>query len=167
MSNNPFKSLLVVSCLLIAACGQNSYQSDVSRQASAKPWTNLEFKNDSADFQFAIVGDRTGGARLGVFDKAVDQINLLQPEFVISVGDFIEGYNEDKLELGAQWDHFDGMVKKLDMPFFYVIGNHDMGNSTMRQFWAERRGPEYYHFIYKDVLFLALNTEDPPHPLSH
>ena len=30
----------------------------------------------------------------------------------------------------------------------------------MREFWANRYGPRYYHFIYKDVLFLMLDSED-------
>ena len=40
-----------------------------------KPWTAKKFLNDPADFQFAIVSDRTGGPRLGVFPKAVDKLN--------------------------------------------------------------------------------------------
>ena len=53
------------------------------------------------------------------------------------------------------------------MPFFYVVGNHDMGNNVMRDVWRNRYGNrDYYHFVYKDVLFLAVNTEDPPTPLS-
>lgn len=42
----------------------------------------------------AIIGDRTGGANVqGAFKLAMDQLNLLQPEFVINVGDIIEGYS--------------------------------------------------------------------------
>src|SRR5579863_6918860 len=60
------------------------------------PWTNLGFNNQQRNFQFAIITDRTGGHRPGVFAAAVQKINLMQPEFVISVGDLIEGYSEDK-----------------------------------------------------------------------
>ncbi len=56
-----------------------------------KPWTAKKFLNDPADFQFAIVSDRTGGPRVGVFPKAVDKLNELRPEFVITVGDMIRG----------------------------------------------------------------------------
>lgn len=42
----------------------------------------------------AIIGDGTGGANVqGTFKLAMDQLNLLQPEFVINVGDIIEGYS--------------------------------------------------------------------------
>ena len=135
--------------------------------AGARPWTDKPFNNKPENFQFAIVGDRTGGARLGVFERAMTQINWLQPEFVISVGDLIEGYSEDQSVLEKEWNHLDSMVGSLDMPFFYVVGNHDMGNNVMREVWQARYGKrDYYHFIYKNVLFLAVNTEDPPTPLD-
>ena len=66
---------------------------DKERIAGAKPWTSEEFNDDPNDFQFMIVGDRTGGANIeGTFGLAMNQINLLQPGFVINVGDSIEGY---------------------------------------------------------------------------
>jgi len=56
-----------------------------------KPWSKRNFRNDPNDFQFAIVTDRTGGMRPGVFSQAVGKINEMQPEFVITVGDLIPG----------------------------------------------------------------------------
>ena len=127
------------------------------------PWTSEEFKNDPADFQFLIVGDRTGGANAqGTFKHAVDHINLLQPEFVINVGDLIEGYSDDSAELHAEWAGADEMLAKLEMPFFRTPGNHDIANETAQQVWRERHGATYYHFVYKDVLFVILDSEDPP-----
>lgn len=124
------------------------------------PWTSLNLNNDPSRFQFAVVTDRTGGHRPGIFMDGVNKLNLLQPEFVMSVGDLIEGYTTDKSELSRQWDEFEGFVNQLEMPFFYVPGNHDITNWTMDSVWRERFGPANYHFIYKDVLFLALNSED-------
>lgn len=63
---------------------------------------------------------------------------MLQPEFVINVGDSVEGYSDDKGELNEQWDEFDSMVDKLQMPFFRAVGNHDMSNELMREVWHER-----------------------------
>jgi hypothetical protein len=97
----------------------------------AKPYTHLNFKNDPDEFQFAIITDNSGGARPGVFAKAVEMVNLLQPEFVVNAGDMIEGYSDAEGGFKA---------------------------------WEERFGDPrgYYHIIYKDVLFLMINTEDPP-----
>src|SRR5271155_1813650 len=50
------------------------------------PWTNLKLNNDPSEFRFAVVSDRTGGHRPQVFSKAIERLNLLQPEFVLSVG---------------------------------------------------------------------------------
>jgi 3',5'-cyclic AMP phosphodiesterase CpdA len=45
-----------------------------------------------------------------------------------------------------------------------VPGNHDLNSPASVNVWRERYGSDraYYHFIYKNVLFLMLNTEDPP-----
>lgn len=125
-----------------------------------KPWTNLNINDKPGQFQFVVVTDRTGGHRPGIFEKGVDKVNLLQPEFVISVGDLIEGYTTDTVEINRQWDEFTGFVNKLEMPFFYVPGNHDLTNPVMEKIWKKRFGPTHYSFIYKDVLFMALNSED-------
>lgn len=125
-----------------------------------KPYTNLDLNNDPGNFQFAIVTDRTGGHRPGVFLDGVKKLNLLQPEFVMSVGDLIEGYTENEKELDRQWKEFNGFIDQLDVPFFYVPGNHDITNKVMEEKWKELYGKTYYHFVYQDVLFLCLNTED-------
>jgi hypothetical protein len=126
------------------------------------PVTHLRLNNDPADFQFAIVTDRTGGHRARVFSKAVDQLNLLQPEFVVSVGDLIEGYTESKDQLAREWREFQTYTSRLQMPFFYVPGNHDISNKVMEDLWKQKFGRGYYDFVYRDVLFLAVNSEDPP-----
>jgi hypothetical protein len=87
------------------------------------------------------------------------KVNAVRPEFVVSVGDLIEGYTEDRAQLAREWDEIEAAVGKLAMPFFYVPGNHDMSNAAMAEVWKERFGPSYYHFVYEDVLFLALNSE--------
>lgn len=127
--------------------------------ADKNPWTSLKPNADAAQFQFAIVSDRTGAHRSGVFSKAVQQINLLQPEFVMSVGDLIEG--STKVETNrAQWAEFNGFVKQLQMPFFYVPGNHDGANAALAETWKEAYGRRMYYFAYKSCLFICINTND-------
>jgi hypothetical protein len=123
------------------------------------PWTSLTPNVAEEQFQFAIVSDRTGGHRKGVFSKAVQQINLLQPEFVMSVGDLIEG-NAQAQPNRDQWDEFDKYAKQFQMPFFYCAGNHDGNNKNKADVWAERLGRRYYHFVYRNCLFLVLNSND-------
>jgi hypothetical protein len=152
----------VVLACLVGALQVTAAEFEVQVDTEAKPWTHLDANDDPARFQFAVVTDRTGGHRPGVFEEGVERLNLLQPEFVMSVGDLIEGYTEDLDELDRQWAEFDGFVDSLDMPFFYVPGNHDISNPLMTEVWKKRLGRDYYHFVYRNVLFLCLNSEDPP-----
>jgi hypothetical protein len=157
------KNLLLTSILLFLSLSgfcQNQDDLKIEVLKGAKPWTSLKLNNDSDRFQFAVVTDRTGGLRPGVFKEGVQKLNLLQPEFVMSVGDLIPGYTEDVNQLNKEWDEFNGMVQQLEMPFFYVPGNHDITNQVMENLWKEKFGATYYHFVYKDVLFMCLNTED-------
>jgi hypothetical protein len=132
------------------------FQSNVD--SAVKPWTSLDFYNDPMNFKFAIVSDRTGGLRPGVFADGVKKLNLLMPEFVMSVGDFIPGNTSDRAQLEKEWAEFDAVLKPLKVPFFFVPGNHDINNNVMRDVWKERSGVPFYSFVYKDVLFLALDT---------
>ena len=91
---------------------------------------------------------------------AVQQINRIEPDFVLSVGDLIEGGTRDTVQLGKEWDYFDARVQQLDMPFFHLGGNHDLSNPVMQRYWQRRIGPLYYHFLIDDVLFLMLDSED-------
>jgi 3',5'-cyclic AMP phosphodiesterase CpdA len=162
---------------MIAGCAQSdagtsqagadlpAFSYDEASMPDAKPWTDREFGGGPDEFQFAVVGDRTGGANVqGTFALAMGQLNLLQPEFVINVGDIIEGYAADEAELIEMWEDAEALTGKLHMPFFYTRGNHDVSFPGGKEMWLERRGPGYYSFVYKDVLFLVLDTEDSPRP---
>ena len=124
------------------------------------PWTSLKVNADVEQFQFAVVSDRTGGHRPKVFSQAVQRINMLQPEFVVSVGDLIEGYTTKDEVMATQWKEFTGYIDQLQMPFFYVPGNHDLTNKELNADWTKRFGRKFYHFVYKNTLFLCVNSED-------
>lgn len=163
MKQPSFVFILTFVCIFsFTHAQQKSLHPDlvIQQPAGSKPWTNLNINDKPGQFQFVVVTDRTGGHRPGIFEKGVEKVNLLQPEFVMSVGDLIEGYTTDTLEINRQWDEFSGFVNKLEMPFFYVPGNHDFTNPVMAGIWTKRFGPTYYSFVYKDVLFMALNSED-------
>lgn len=130
--------------------------------AAPSPVTAKPVNNAPGTFRFAILPDRTGGNRPGIFETAIDKLNLLQPEFVLSVGDLIDGYTLDPKVIAAQWAEFDAQVNRLEMPFHYVPGNHDISNPLMLDVWKQRHGPPWSSFVYQDVLFLILHTEDRP-----
>jgi hypothetical protein len=130
------------------------------RDGRAVPWTNLMFADEPGDFRFAIVSDRGGGARTGVFETAMADLNLLQPEFVMSVGDLIEGDSQEQSAMDGMWKENTELVSCLQMPFFRIPGNHDLVNAEMDAEWDKLFGSRYYSFTYKGVLFLCLNTQD-------
>jgi predicted phosphodiesterase len=124
------------------------------------PWTYEPAKKSNDQFAFAVISDLNSGERTGVFEVAVEQINLLKPQFVLSIGDLIDGGTEDSLLLKKQFDSFDQRAGKMGAPFFHVGGNHDLTNLTMRKYWEKRYGRRYYHFVYNNVLFLMADSED-------
>ena len=152
--------LVATGAIILLGCADVGPGLKIQTSGQRNPWTHLNLYNNPDNFQFAIVADRTGGNRPGVFADAVEKLNLLRPEFVMSIGDLIEGHTENDAELNHQWDEFDALVDKLQMPFFYVPGNHDISNEVMAKKWQKRLGQTYYHFNYRNVLFLCLNTED-------
>ena len=157
--------LLALAVLMMVGSSVGATHAQEFRgEKESKPYTHLNFQNDPNNFQFAIIGDHAGGHRTGVLRSAVDLLNLLRPEFVLSVGDFIEGYDKDKKVLEAQWAGVSEKLKALAMPMFFVPGNHDLNFDPSEQVWFERMGSKrsYSHFVYKDVLFLLVSTEDPP-----
>jgi len=125
-----------------------------------KPWTSESFELEEEDFTFAIIADLTGGERPNIYSTAVKQLNRLDPTFVLSVGDLIEGGTEDTAQMEKEWDSFDARTAGLNMPFFHLGGNHDLTNPLMSKFWEERFGPRYYHFKYENILFLMMDSED-------
>jgi len=151
-------------CLFLALLVFLSNGCSIGRTANASslhPWTNKQISDSGGKFQFAILPDRTGRVRPGIFESAIAKINLLQPDFVITVGDLIEGYEKDANGVETEWNFIESYIDRLNMRFYYVPGNHDINNDLTRKAWLKRFGQTYYHFIYKDVLFLCLDGSEP------
>ncbi len=158
-----FVARLTFSCLLflstLSAC-------QTVRPVVSAPGNGLAFDASPDKFTFALFSDLNGGERDGVFDVAAEQLALLSPEFILSVGDLVgsggkeKSKSKQKAEVEQRWDVFEQRSKKTGSPVFYVTGNHDLSSEAAREVWESRFGSPYYHFLYKDVLFLVLNTED-------
>jgi hypothetical protein len=152
--------LLLTALLSACATAPLPFEHDVAGPAT--PWTDGRFDDADGKFTFAVFSDLTGGERDGVFEVAVAQLRLLRPELILSVGDLIEGGTKDRDRLAAEWDSFDERATRARAPLFRTGGNHDLTNPVMWEVWEERYGRRYYHFRYKDTLFLVLDTEDNP-----
>src|SRR5258706_2583992 len=104
---------------------QQATRTRVQVDSVSKPWSRLDFNNDPNHFQFVVVSDRTGGARPGVFEDGLRKINLLQPEFVMSVGDLIQGGTRDRLAIVSQWRPLQALEGPMVRSFFFASSNHD------------------------------------------
>jgi hypothetical protein len=158
--------MVLTLLLLITACAAKTptepeiavFHHDIA--GAAVPWTDNAFDNSKDKFTFAIFSDLTGGEREGVFALAVEQLRLLRPELIIGVGDLIDGVGEDHAQLTEEWESFDQRAMRARAPLFHVGGNHDLSGEDLWEIWEERYAKRYYHFVYKNALFLVLDTED-------
>jgi 3',5'-cyclic AMP phosphodiesterase CpdA len=153
--------LFLTPVLLLIQCNQkplSPFQHNYSGKHT--PWSSAPTVKPTDQFTFAVIGDLNSGERAGVLEVAAAQISLLRPEFILSIGDLVEGGTEDTVQLKKEYDHFDERISKAKAPFFHIGGNHDLTNPTMRKYWEHRYGRRYYHFLYQNVLFLMMDSED-------
>ena len=93
------------------------------------------------------------------YQRSVKEVNLLQPEFVIILGDLIHGYT-NAAAVEQQWDAFDAQTKQFEMPVYLVVGNHDVFSKQTEQIYQRRYGRLWYSFEAKDCHFVVLDSED-------
>jgi len=109
--------------------------------------------------RFAILGDRTGGHQDSIHEKIVAEVVQAKPEFVITVGDHIEGYQQtDTLKLDEEWQEYQAIVAPLKVPFYYTPGNHDITYDNALGTYERYAGKPYYSFDYKGLHFIVLDA---------
>lgn len=125
----------------------------------ARRWTH-----DPQKFSFAILGDKTGGFDVNwpIFDRAIEEVNRLDPDFVIMVGDLIQGYTEDTMQVMAQWEEFHRHADRIEVPFLMLPGNHDVEHPLGLDWWKRHVGRTYYDLTYNGCHLLVLNTDEVP-----
>jgi len=108
--------------------------------------------------RFAVLGDRTGGHIPGIFGETVNEVERLRPDFVMNVGDMIEGYTSDSTILSQEWHEFDSIISGLTMPFHYTPGNHDITIDEMLDFYKQCAADPYYSFNQRGLHFVILDN---------
>jgi hypothetical protein len=108
--------------------------------------------------RFAILGDRCGGHQPGVYEEIVAEIERLRPDFVVTVGDQVEGYSEDSLAIAGMWQEYHAIVSPLTMPLYLTPGNHDILSDIGERFFRREAGAPYRSFDVGDLHFVVLDT---------
>jgi 3',5'-cyclic AMP phosphodiesterase CpdA len=130
----------------------------VSFAASIKEVSqNIErVKSIEPSFQFALIGDSRDGEK--VYCQLMQRILERKPNFVIHLGDMITRPGE------KEWKEFIKISMAIDVPFFPVVGNHDVGvtlrgEEIYRKQFILPEGRTYYAFRAGGCLFVILDSE--------
>ncbi len=124
-------------------------------------------------FTFAIAGDNRGGVPIRqpeVFKRIIRELEILRPALVLGLGDLILGYESEEQMVRAEWDEFVRVVNQTQVPYYPIVGNHDVWDDQSLQIWNELFGPTYFSFDYGNCHFVCLDSnpgvEGKPFPDS-
>ena len=106
-------------------------------------------------FQFVILGDRTGEAQPGVYERVWQEAAAANPAFVLSVGDSIQGLNDATSE--SEWRQFEQILAPYRrFKLFLAPGNHDIWSAPSEMLFQK----------YAARLSQLPHLAQPPH-LAH
>jgi predicted phosphodiesterase len=110
------------------------------------------------DFRFSILGDRTGGAQPQIYGRVWREVDMLHPDFVINVGDTIQGGKDATAP--TEWQELRPLWQRYNhYPLYFTPGNHDVFSDTSRALYEKETGrPSFYSFNYQDAHFTVLDN---------
>jgi 3',5'-cyclic AMP phosphodiesterase CpdA len=112
-----------------------------------------------AVFQFAVVGDRTGETVSGVWERVWQQIAQEKPDFVVTVGDTIQGGKDSTAQ--AEWLAVRPTWARWQLPVYFAPGNHDIWSERSRKIYEQQTGrPSFYSFNYQNAHFTILDNSE-------
>ena len=118
----------------------------------------MSYEAPSRGFQFAILGDRTGGALPRVYEEAWREAAAEHPAFVITVGDTIQGGNDRTAD--AEWQKvIESLTPYRHFRTFFTPGNHDIWSDVSSQAYEKyTKRTAHYGFDYQQAHFTVLDN---------
>ncbi len=119
------------------------------------PWFFIQL----TDPQFGMFDNNAGFEKETVlYEKAVAEINRLNPDFVVITGDFVNDQNS-----AAQIIEFKRITAtiKPSIPVYYSPGNHDIGqvpNEESLKKYQKNYGSDRFSLRHKGSSFIGFNT---------
>ncbi len=110
------------------------------------------------DFHFSILGDRTGSSQPQIYGRTLREIAMLAPDFVVNVGDSIQGHDGAKTE--SQWEEVKAIwARYLTQKHYALAGNHDVWDDRSAALYTRHTGfPLHYSFTHQNALFVMLDN---------
>lgn len=124
-------------------------------KSSQAPWFFIQL----TDIQFGMFENNEGFEKETIlYEKAVAEINGLNPDFVVITGDFVH----DPKSV-TQINEFKRITAKINpkIPVYYLPGNHDIGqNPTSESLKAYKSnyGKDRFSFEHKGSSLIGFNT---------
>jgi len=104
-----------------------------------------------ATFTFVVMGDNRGGN--DTFRDILRSAKAVRPVFMVNTGDLVERGKD------SQFHTFLKLVESTGVPYFTVLGNHDIARHGRDEYHA-LIGPDYYSFDFGMVRFIYLDNAD-------
>ena len=86
------------------------------------------------------------------FATFADQINRLQPDFIVLTGDLTYGLTDRHMAV------IDSALRRLQVPVKLIPGNHDVRDHKSLKTYRDKYGPDYYLFTHNHCDFVFLDS---------
>ena len=132
---------------LLIGAGSGALLAATGRSLAAEP-----------SWRFAIMGDRTGGAIPAIYERSVARIVAEHPEFVINVGDSIEGYRDFWADI--EWSDLKPVWRPYGkIPHYFTPGNHDIWSPQSERMYKRFTGFDpQYSFTHRNCHITVLDN---------
>ncbi|MFZ1947426.1 MAG: metallophosphoesterase [bacterium] len=109
-------------------------------------------------FTFAVIGDRTASPEDGEYERILAEVSQLGPDFIVTVGDHIDGYTSDSSAVERQWDDFASMMDATGIQYYLTPGNHDAWDRQSQAIFRRRFGGPDRFFRFMGKVFVILDV---------